>query len=126
MSDLIAVVYPDRDTAEAVRRTLGQLALEHVIELDDAVVVTRDDKGKVKVTALERHAEHVVQHERQPLGRREVLQHHQQRQTDRVGQQRLVFGIHAGGIGDDRIRHVNRTRVQILLAPGLARAQHVQ
>jgi uncharacterized membrane protein len=49
MSDLIAVAYPDRDTAEAVRRTLGQLALEHVIELDDAVVVTRDDKGRVKL-----------------------------------------------------------------------------
>jgi uncharacterized membrane protein len=49
MSDLIAVAYPDRDTAEEVRRTLGQLAVEHVIELDDVVVVTRDDKGKVKL-----------------------------------------------------------------------------
>lgn len=49
MSDLIAVAYPDRDTAEAVRRTLAQLATEHVIELDDAVVVTRDEKGKVKL-----------------------------------------------------------------------------
>src|SRR5450755_2888793 len=47
MSDLIAVVYPDRETAETVRRTLGQLALEHVIELDDAVVVSRNEKGKV-------------------------------------------------------------------------------
>jgi hypothetical protein len=47
MSDLIAVAYPDRETAETVRRTLGQLALEHVIELDDAVVVSRNEKGKV-------------------------------------------------------------------------------
>jgi uncharacterized membrane protein len=49
MSDLIAVAYPDRETAETVRRTLGQLMKEHVIELEDAVVVTRDDKGKVKL-----------------------------------------------------------------------------
>ncbi len=49
MSDLIAVAYPDRETAETVRRTLGQLAVEHVIALDDAVVVTRDEKGKVKL-----------------------------------------------------------------------------
>jgi uncharacterized membrane protein len=49
MSDLIAVAYPDRETAERVRQTLGQLAVEHVIELDDAVVVTRDQKGKVKL-----------------------------------------------------------------------------
>lgn len=49
MSDLIAVAYPDRETAETVRRTLGQLALEHVLELDDAVVVSRDEKGKVRL-----------------------------------------------------------------------------
>jgi len=49
MSDLIAVAYPDRETAETVRRTLGQLTTEHVIELDDAVVVTRDENGKVKL-----------------------------------------------------------------------------
>ena len=42
---------------------------------------------------LERHGEHVVQHERQPLGRRQRLQHHQQRQPDRVGQQRLVLRV---------------------------------
>jgi uncharacterized membrane protein len=47
MSDLIAVAYPDRAMAEAVRRTLGELMTQHVIELEDAVVVTRDDEGKV-------------------------------------------------------------------------------
>jgi uncharacterized membrane protein len=49
MSDLIAVAYPDKETAETVRRTLAQLQTERVIELADAVVVTRDDKGKVKL-----------------------------------------------------------------------------
>jgi uncharacterized membrane protein len=49
MSDLIAVAYPDKDTAEAVRQTLARLTAEHVIELADAVVVTRDQDGKVKL-----------------------------------------------------------------------------
>lgn len=49
MSDLIAVAYPDRDTAETVRGRLAELMREHSIELADAVVVTRDDKGKVKL-----------------------------------------------------------------------------
>jgi len=49
MSDLIAVAYPDQETAERVRQTLGRLSVEHVIELADAVVVTRSDKGRVKL-----------------------------------------------------------------------------
>jgi uncharacterized membrane protein len=49
MSDLIAVAYPDKQTAETVRRTLAQLTTEHVIDLADAVVVTRDEDGKVKL-----------------------------------------------------------------------------
>jgi uncharacterized membrane protein len=49
MSELIAVAYPDQVTAETVRRTLGQLSVEKVIDLGDAVVVTRDEKGKVKL-----------------------------------------------------------------------------
>ena len=49
MSDLIAIAYPDQETAERVRQTLGQLTVEHVLELDDAVVVTRDQSGKVKL-----------------------------------------------------------------------------
>lgn len=49
MSDLIAVAYPDRETAERVRTELARMTAEHVIELADAVVVTRDDGGKVKL-----------------------------------------------------------------------------
>lgn len=49
MSDLIAVAYPDRPTAEAVRTKLAGLAREHVIELADAVVVSRADDGNVKL-----------------------------------------------------------------------------
>lgn len=49
MSDLIAVAYPDRETADQVRNRLAQLVREHVIELEDAVVVERGDDGKVKL-----------------------------------------------------------------------------
>ena len=49
MSNLVAIAYPSRDTAEEVMGTLGRLQTEHAIELEDAVVVTRDDKGKVKL-----------------------------------------------------------------------------
>jgi uncharacterized membrane protein len=47
MSDLIAVAYPDRETAEKVRSELARLTREHVIEIEDAVVVTRDANGRV-------------------------------------------------------------------------------
>ncbi len=49
MSDLIAVAYPDKETAETVRQHLARLHLEHAIELEDAVVVDRTEKGKVKL-----------------------------------------------------------------------------
>jgi uncharacterized membrane protein len=49
VSDLIAVAYPDKNTAEQVRDRLLRLTAEHVIELEDAVVVDRDENGKVKL-----------------------------------------------------------------------------
>jgi uncharacterized membrane protein len=49
MSDLIAIAYPDKETAEQVRGTLANLTAERVIELADAVVVTRSEDGKVKL-----------------------------------------------------------------------------
>jgi uncharacterized membrane protein len=49
MSDLIAVAYDDRATAERVRDELATLTREHVIEIEDAVVVERREDGKVKL-----------------------------------------------------------------------------
>jgi uncharacterized membrane protein len=49
MSNLVAIAYPDRDTAEQVRRTLFEMQKEHIIELEDMVVVTRSEGGKVKL-----------------------------------------------------------------------------
>jgi uncharacterized membrane protein len=49
MSTLIAIAYPDRDTAEKVRRELITATMEHLAKLEDAVVVERDADGKVKL-----------------------------------------------------------------------------
>ena len=54
MSDLIAVAYPDKETAEKVRTTLLGLTTQHAIELEDAVVVDRDESGKVKLHQIHR------------------------------------------------------------------------
>jgi uncharacterized membrane protein len=49
MSDLVAVAYPDEATAKEVLGVLGRLQTEHTIEIADAVVVTRNQDGKVKL-----------------------------------------------------------------------------
>jgi uncharacterized membrane protein len=49
MSNLIAVAYDDVATANAVRDKLFQLQTQHLITLEDAVVVERKLDGKVKL-----------------------------------------------------------------------------
>ena len=49
MGNLIAIAYPDEATANEVLTTLARLQTEKSIELEDAVVVTRDQDGKVKL-----------------------------------------------------------------------------
>ncbi len=49
MSDLVAIAYPDQATAERVRGRLGEAVQQRILELDDAVIVTRDQDGKVKL-----------------------------------------------------------------------------
>jgi uncharacterized membrane protein len=49
MSSLVAIAYPDRDTAERVRAQLVQASKEQLVSLEDAVIVTRDADGKVKL-----------------------------------------------------------------------------
>jgi uncharacterized membrane protein len=49
VSDLVAIAYPDQATAERVRGRLGEAIKSRIIELDDAVIVTRDQDGKVKL-----------------------------------------------------------------------------
>lgn len=49
MSDLIAIAYPDEFRAAEVRATLARLQREYLIDLEDAVVVTKDAEGKIKL-----------------------------------------------------------------------------
>jgi uncharacterized membrane protein len=49
MSNLIAVAYPDPETAEGVRSELVEATKEHLLTLDDAVVVVHEADGQVKL-----------------------------------------------------------------------------
>jgi uncharacterized membrane protein len=49
MSTLVAIAYPDADTAERVRSELVQMTKEHLLQLDDAVVVEHQPDGKIKL-----------------------------------------------------------------------------
>jgi uncharacterized membrane protein len=47
MSDLVCIAYRERETADKVLNELRQLQVEHLIDLEDACVVVRDDSGKI-------------------------------------------------------------------------------
>ena len=49
MSKLVAIAYPSVADAQGALDTLGRLATEHSIELDDAVIAEKKDNGKVKL-----------------------------------------------------------------------------
>ena len=49
MSDLIAIAYPDVDTAKQVTANAARAQQAHEIELDDMVIVERRGDGKVKL-----------------------------------------------------------------------------
>jgi uncharacterized membrane protein len=49
MSNLVAIAYPDFGTAERVRQELIQATKEHLVKLDDAVVVECQQDGKIKL-----------------------------------------------------------------------------
>src|SRR3954462_13574126 len=49
MSTLVAIAYPDAETAERVRAELVQATKEHLFQLEDAVVVEHQLDGKIKL-----------------------------------------------------------------------------
>jgi len=49
MSTLLAIAYPDAATAEIVRADLIQATKEHLVRLEDAVVVEHRPDGKIKL-----------------------------------------------------------------------------
>jgi len=52
MSDLVAICFKGRDTAERVLQDLREKQAEYVVELADACIVTRDEKGHLKLHQL--------------------------------------------------------------------------
>jgi uncharacterized membrane protein len=49
VSELVALAYPDRQTAEVVRDILAELEKQHLIEFEDAVIAARDRDGKLQL-----------------------------------------------------------------------------
>ncbi len=49
MSTLIAVVFHDESTAFEMRAALAKMQKQYLLEMEDAVVVTRDTKGKIQL-----------------------------------------------------------------------------
>ena len=49
MSDLVVIGFENEHTAFEMRAALARLQKEYLIEMEDVVVVTKDDKGKVKL-----------------------------------------------------------------------------
>lgn len=52
MSTLIAIVYPTEAKAEEVRQRLLEMQKEYLIKMGDAVIATKTDGGKVKLSQL--------------------------------------------------------------------------
>ena len=49
MSDLVVIGFENEHTAFEMRAALARLQKEYLIDMEDVVVVTKDDKGKVKL-----------------------------------------------------------------------------
>jgi uncharacterized membrane protein len=49
MSNLVAIAYEDLGKAQEVMSTIGQLAKEHSLTLEDAVIVEHREDGKIKL-----------------------------------------------------------------------------
>lgn len=49
MSDLIVISFPDQELAFELRAELAKMQKAYLIDIEDIVVATRDEKGKVKL-----------------------------------------------------------------------------
>src|ERR1700726_4560114 len=56
MSDLIVIGYPDEETAEKVWNELVSLQEDFLVDLEDAAIIRRDQKGRLHVTTPAHHA----------------------------------------------------------------------
>lgn len=49
MADLVVIAFQDQQTAFALRAELTKMQREYLIDMEDVVVVTKDEKGKIKL-----------------------------------------------------------------------------
>jgi len=56
MSDLIVIGYPDEETAEKVWDEVVKLHENFLVDLEDAAIIRRDQKGRLLVTIPAHHA----------------------------------------------------------------------
>ena len=49
MSTMVAIVFDDESTAFEMRGALARMQNQFLLDMDDAVVVTRDQRGKTKL-----------------------------------------------------------------------------
>ena len=52
MSDLVFIAFPNEQKAEEVRERILALQKEYLIELGDAVIAVKDEKGRVKLNQM--------------------------------------------------------------------------
>jgi uncharacterized membrane protein len=52
MSDLVFIAFPSEQKAEEVRERILGMQKEYLIELGDAVIAVKDDKGRVKLNQM--------------------------------------------------------------------------
>ena len=52
MADLVFIAFDSVEKAEEVRSKIRDMSREYLIELGDAVIATRDDKGRIKLNQL--------------------------------------------------------------------------
>jgi uncharacterized membrane protein len=52
MSDLVVIAFPTEAKAEEVRQKLLAMQKEYLLELGDAVIAVKDDKGQIKLSQL--------------------------------------------------------------------------
>ena len=56
MSDLVVIGYPDERTAARAWGELTRLQQGYLADLEDAAIVRRDHKGKLRITSPAHHA----------------------------------------------------------------------
>ena len=49
MSDLVVIEFKDKESAFEVRAELAKMQKEYLLQMEDVVVVTRNEKGKIKL-----------------------------------------------------------------------------